>query len=559
VTDRIAGIELSTLLGSGGMGRVYLGRDPGFEGFDSFKAVKLVAPTSAEQVPEFRRRFKKEILYAELVNHPNLVQVQRTGEENGQCFAVMPYIEGLDLRKLLAHLHEKGSWLELPMIAFVIHEVLAALSAVHNAKDPVTAAPLGLIHRDVAAPNVMLSSHGNVLLLDFGIARLASDDTTHISSGQPGSGRIHSMAPEQFKLDPASRAAAKRPPVDLYAVGVMLHLLLDRRRLRDHEDPDVVYGMAREPGVPALEREDDVPPALDKLRRRLLDPNPQTRIQTAKEARLQLRRWGGFEHEYEEQLSELICKAKDIKAPGGTNPLLRAVPDPAAESQPDGDSTHLNLPEPAAMARPTAPKPNNRPVVLAGVGAICVAGIGIAMFASSQMGPANPSQPREDQAQVAAAPAAKDKAPEPEPDAKPTDEPTSGERINERIKHPAKDSPFAMEPPPKVEDPAPAEGHPAPTQPPAAEKPKPKKEKAKGKATVEFKTGEFQFVWIKVKGKVLPLEPIRTTELPSGKHRVYFRVDEADPWKSAGWIKLDPGKSYVARMHKPGEVRLSTK
>ena len=61
-----------------------------------------------------------------------------------------------------------------------------------------------------------------------------------------------------------------------------------------------------------------------------------------------------------------------------------------------------------------------------------------------------------------------------------------------------------------------------------------------------------------MKGKILPLEPIKSTQLPSGKHRVWFRVDEADAWKSAGSIKLEAGKSYVARMRKPGKIVLST-
>lgn len=81
--------------------------------------------------------------------------------------------------------------------------------------------------------------------------------------------------------------------------------------------------------------------------------------------------------------------------------------------------------------------------------------------------------------------------------------------------------------------------------------------KAKGKAEVTFKTGEFTFVWVKVKGKVLALEPLKTIELPSGRHRVFFRVSETDAWKPAGRITVEPSVSYEVRMEKPGRVQLT--
>ena len=179
------------------------------------KAVAVKLPTGqVADDPDLRHLFLKEAELSMLLSHSTVVQVFDAGEHEGRPYLVMEWVDGMNLAQLQKNLGAAGRRLPLPVGAFVIGEVLRALAYAHTVTHD--GAPLGVVHRDVSPQNVLVSVSGEVKLTDFGVARVAREDT----SGMHVKGKLRYMAPEQ--LSGQSRA----PTVDLYAVGAMLHEIL---------------------------------------------------------------------------------------------------------------------------------------------------------------------------------------------------------------------------------------------------------------------------------------------------------------------------------------------
>src|SRR5690606_25653785 len=161
--------------------------------------------------------------------------------------------------------------LSVPLVCHVMSELLQGLRHAHELR--VGGHPLEVVHRDVAPHNVLVSAAGEVKLADFGIARVEGE----LSSGEHVKGRARYMAPEQLYGRPTQAS-------DLFAVGAILHELLDGRRFRDGlESRSDWHEVVAEAPLPPLHRT-DVPPALEALRVGLLQPDPARRIASADEA-----------------------------------------------------------------------------------------------------------------------------------------------------------------------------------------------------------------------------------------------------------------------------------
>jgi serine/threonine protein kinase len=190
-------------LGQGGMAHVFLGLDVRLKRKVAIKIIKT--PLSAN--PEYVRRFEREAQAIARLEHPHIVRLYRFGEAKGMLYMAMQYIEGPDLKSLLATYRQNTDFLSLKDAVLIVRDVCSALDYAHSH---------GVIHRDVKPSNIMLDSQGHAYLSDFGLARLSD-----VSTAGRIFGSAHYMAPEQ-----AISSASAAPLSDLYAVGVSLYEML---------------------------------------------------------------------------------------------------------------------------------------------------------------------------------------------------------------------------------------------------------------------------------------------------------------------------------------------
>jgi serine/threonine-protein kinase len=159
-----AGYTILRLLGSGGMGEVYLAQHPRLPRRDAVK----ILPQAMTADSEFRERFHREADLAATLWHPHIVGVHDRGEFDGQLWIAMDYVEGADAGQLMKDQHPAG----MP-----VHDVCAIVTAVAGALD--YAHQRGLLHRDVKPANILLAEpeddERRILLADFGIARQFAD------------------------------------------------------------------------------------------------------------------------------------------------------------------------------------------------------------------------------------------------------------------------------------------------------------------------------------------------------------------------------------------------
>src|SRR3954452_1938891 len=209
-----AGHRVETVAGRGGMGVVYRATQLAL---DRTVALKVIAPGLIED-DAMRNRFVRESKVAASIDHPNVIPIYYTGEEDGVAYIAMRYVAGDDLRTLV----RRAGPLEPERAARVLSQVAAALDAAHAA---------GLVHRDVKPANVLLGRDDHAFLTDFGL-------TKHVLSAsgatRPGHwvGTLDFVAPEQIRGERIDARA------DVYGLGCLLHYALTGRApfARDNDE-----------------------------------------------------------------------------------------------------------------------------------------------------------------------------------------------------------------------------------------------------------------------------------------------------------------------------------
>lgn len=199
-------LEILELIGVGGMGAVYKARQPKL---DRFVALKILSNHLAKD-PAFEERFSREARVLARLSHPNIVAIFDTGTTGPFAYFLMEYVDGVNLRQAM----KTGGFTPSEALALT-QDICAALKFAHGE---------GILHRDIKPENVLLDSHGQVKIADFGIAKLVgpgeADDATLTMQGA-ALGSPHYMAPEQFETpgDVDQRA-------DIYSLGVVLYEML---------------------------------------------------------------------------------------------------------------------------------------------------------------------------------------------------------------------------------------------------------------------------------------------------------------------------------------------
>jgi YVTN family beta-propeller protein len=189
--------RIESQVGRGGMGVVYKASDPSLE---RAVALKLIAPELAEDA-QFRARFLKEPRLAASLEHPNVVPIYEAGERDGQLYLAMRYVQGSDLKSVLA----RELILPPERAIGILGQVAGALDAAHRK---------GLVHRDVKPANVLLDEDEHVYLTDFGVTKHVGGDST--DTGQLV-GTFDYIAPEQIRGEPVDART------DCYALGCVLY------------------------------------------------------------------------------------------------------------------------------------------------------------------------------------------------------------------------------------------------------------------------------------------------------------------------------------------------
>jgi eukaryotic-like serine/threonine-protein kinase len=258
--------EVDSLLGQGGMARVFRGTD---RVLGRTVAVKVLSPQFAGD-DQFVSRFRREAQAAAGLNHPNIVSVYDTGDQGDVHFIVMEYVEGRTLRDVI---RSEGPL--LPERATEIGQAVArALGSAHEA---------GLVHRDIKPGNIMLTRDGEVKVMDFGIARTSTGDTLTQTAAVLGTASY--LSPEQaqgMSVDARS---------DIYSLGCVLYEMLAGRPPFTGESPvSIAYKHVREDPVPPGRLNSDVPSSLDAVVMKCMAKNPANRYQTAEELREDLER-----------------------------------------------------------------------------------------------------------------------------------------------------------------------------------------------------------------------------------------------------------------------------
>ncbi|MEA2271689.1 MAG: hypothetical protein QOI98_397, partial [Solirubrobacteraceae bacterium] len=255
------GFVIESVAGRGGMGVVYRARQ---KQPDRVVALKVIAVDLAQD-DAFRTRFQRESSIAAQIEHPNVIPVYAVGEAGGVLYIAMRFVEGTDLRQLLA---QEGR-LEPARAAAIVDAVAQALDAAHAH---------GLVHRDVKPANILISTAGerdHVYLSDFGLSR-------HIegSGGLTGTGAflgtIDYVAPEQAR---GERVDAR---TDVYSLGcVLFQALTGTVPFPLDNDLAKLYAHDQQSPPSALERASDLPPAFETVLARAMAKAPDERYLSA--------------------------------------------------------------------------------------------------------------------------------------------------------------------------------------------------------------------------------------------------------------------------------------
>ncbi len=251
--------EIMRLIGEGGMANVYLAQDTIL---DRQVAVKILRGDLASD-EKFVKKFQREAISASSLSHPNIVEMYDVGEDKGEYYIVMEYVNGRTLKSLI----KKRGGLTISEVVDIMLQLTSAISCAHDSY---------IIHRDIKPQNVLILDDGRVKITDFGIAQaLNSAEMTQTNSVM---GTVHYLSPEQANGSGATKKS------DIYSLGILMYeLLIGKLPFRGDNAVEIALKQMKEPIPNVTEEKEGVPQSVENIIIKATAKNPKNRYESVNE------------------------------------------------------------------------------------------------------------------------------------------------------------------------------------------------------------------------------------------------------------------------------------
>jgi serine/threonine-protein kinase len=314
------------------MAQVWAARLRGSRGFQKIFAIKTILAGAIDD-SRMERMFLQEATLASQIHHPNVVTTIELGEDEGILYLVMEWVDGESLKFIMSRAAQRGN-LPLPIAVNLVGQACKGLHAAHDLRDE-SGSPIGVVHRDVSAQNVLVTYSGNAKLVDFGIAKATASSAGVTQAGEI-KGKFAYMAPEQVTGDVVDRRT------DIFGMGVILYLLTTGRHpFKGVHTAETLQNICskRPPRAPTSIIP-GYPPELEAVVMKSLAKDPNDRWATANDMLSGLERSmpqsldGSFEVQVADYMNELLGdRVRERRM------QLRVAQEQADRARPDGLSS----------------------------------------------------------------------------------------------------------------------------------------------------------------------------------------------------------------------------